>query len=238
MAPSTPDAPDSTLSQQRPAAAVSGLQQDREVADLLRNLVRGDGNRGRDAQRHGREHGAGDDRAVDEIVERVADQHERRGAVRLAVVGVAMTPQDELLEHEERENAAEQRHAARRARAAGERLRQQPEQRNAEQRADGIADEPRNDRRARAIGKQQERRGGEQAPEAAEEAQCDGDDEPGHEGIRIFSGSAFRAECAMSPVTESPRTRAARGRWAPRCRTSTRMRASGRPWRCCAGYPR
>ena len=59
---------------QRPAAAVAGGEQDRDVADFLRDLVRGDGDRGVDAERHRRHHGGADDRAVDEVVERVADE--------------------------------------------------------------------------------------------------------------------------------------------------------------------
>ena len=65
--------------------------------------------------------------------------------------------------------------SARAAAAALERLRQQREQRDAEQRADRVADRPRHDLDAESVAEQQERRGREQAAEAAEHAQANGD---------------------------------------------------------------
>ena len=57
---------------------------------------------------------AHDDRAVDKVVKRVADDDERRRrAVHLALVGVAVAEQHELLENEERQDADEQRAEAR-----------------------------------------------------------------------------------------------------------------------------
>src|SRR4029077_3894654 len=50
------------------AAAVAGGEQNRDVADLLRDFVRRDGDGGVDAERHRRHHGGADDRAVDEVV--------------------------------------------------------------------------------------------------------------------------------------------------------------------------
>ena len=67
-------------------------------------------------------HRGADDRAVDEVVKRVADEHQRRGgAVHLALVGVAVAQQHQLLEHEEQQDAGEQR-AEDRRRPASERL--------------------------------------------------------------------------------------------------------------------
>jgi hypothetical protein len=61
-----------------------------------------------DPERHGRQHRSADDRSVDEVVKSVADDDERRRRrVHLAVVRVAMTQQNELLENEEYENAGE-----------------------------------------------------------------------------------------------------------------------------------
>ena len=91
---------------------VAGAQEDRDVAHLLRNLVRGDGERGRDAERHRRDDRGGNHGAVHERMECVADDHEGGGAagVHLALVRVvAVTPQHELFEEEEREDACEQR---------------------------------------------------------------------------------------------------------------------------------
>ena len=98
------------VQQQRAAAAVAGRQEDGDVADFLRDLVRGDGDGRVDAERNRREDRRADDRAVDEVVERVADEDERRGrAVHLALVGVAVPQQHQLLEDEERQDAGEQR---------------------------------------------------------------------------------------------------------------------------------
>ena len=86
------------------------MEQDGEVADLLRDLVRRHGDGRADAKRHRRQHRGGDDRAVHEVVERVADEHREDAAVvHFAVVRVAVTPEHELLEHEEQQDAAEQR---------------------------------------------------------------------------------------------------------------------------------
>ena len=52
-----PDAPDDQVQQQRAAAAVAGRQQDGDVADLLRDFVRGDGDGRVDAERDRGEHG-------------------------------------------------------------------------------------------------------------------------------------------------------------------------------------
>ena len=54
-----------------------------------------------------------------------------------------------------------------------ERFGQQREQRDAEQRADGVADQPRHEARADARAKKQERGGDEQAAAAAEKAQAE-----------------------------------------------------------------
>ena len=120
------------------------MQQDGEVADLLRNLVRGDGDRRADAERHRRHHRGGDDGAVDEVVERVADEHRQDAAVvHFAVVGVAVPPEHQLLEDEEEQDA--ERAACRRRCGAGSCssvLGRIVEHRHAEQRADGVADQP------------------------------------------------------------------------------------------------
>ena len=98
---------------------------------------------------------AADDRAVDEVVEGVADEHERRRrAVHLAFVGMAMAEQHELFEHEEHEDAGEQRAERRPAAGALERFGQQREQRHAEQRADRVADQPRDEARPDAVGEE------------------------------------------------------------------------------------
>ena len=54
-----------------------------------------------------------------------------------------------------------------------ERLRQQREQRDAEQRADGVADEPRHEARPDALREEQQRAGDEQPAAAAEEAETE-----------------------------------------------------------------
>ena len=79
------------------------MQQDRKVADFLRNLMRRNGERRADAKRHRRHDGRGDDRTIDEVVEGVADEHGKDAAVvHFAVVSVAVAPEDQFLEDEER----------------------------------------------------------------------------------------------------------------------------------------
>ncbi len=109
------------VQRQRLAAAVAGVEQHGEVADLLRHFVRGDGRGGADAQRHRGQHRGADHRAVHEVVDGAADQHQRRrDAVHLAGVGVTVPPEHGLLEHEEAEDARQQR---------AEHLRRRPEAR-------------------------------------------------------------------------------------------------------------
>jgi len=100
-----------------------------------------DGNRRVDAERHRREHGGTDDRAVDEVVERVADEHERHGASRRApaLVGVAMPKQHQLLEDEEVRDAASSVPNTAGGTAFSRASGSSASSRDAEQRADGVA---------------------------------------------------------------------------------------------------
>ena len=133
------------------------MQQDRDVAELLRNFVRRHGERRADAERNRRPHRRADDDAVEKIVERVADDHHRRRhAVGFAVVRVAVAPQHQLLEQKKQHDAGEQRAENRPGREIVECFRKQNEQRHAEQRADGVADEPRDELNAKAIVEKEE----------------------------------------------------------------------------------
>ena len=136
--------------------------------------MRGDGDRGVDAERHRRQYGGRDNGAVDEIVKRVADDDDRhRRAVHLAFVGVAVAEQDEFFENEERQDAEQQRPEHRRGAKLIEGFGQQREQRDAEQSADRITHQPRNDARADALCEEQQRAGDEQTAAAAEQAQAE-----------------------------------------------------------------
>ena len=109
-APRMPPTAESMFSVKARPREIPGAQQDRDVADFLRNLVRRHRQRGRDPQRDRRQHRRGDHRAVDECVERVADDHQRCRAagVHLALLRVvAMAPQHQLFEEEEREHACQ-----------------------------------------------------------------------------------------------------------------------------------
>ena len=53
---------------------IAALQQDGEVSDLLRDLVRDDGERARDAQRKSNGEGGCDHHPVYEVVKRISDQ--------------------------------------------------------------------------------------------------------------------------------------------------------------------
>ena len=163
------------IQDQRAPPAVPGGKQNGDVADFLGNLVRRHRDRGVDTERDGGQHRRAHDRAVDEIMEGVAEQHERSGrAVDVALIGMAVTEQHQPLEHEEGQDAGEQRAEHVGGRQRLQRLGQQREKRDAEQRADGVADEPRNEAGADFVGEEQQRRGDEQTAEAAEKAQPQG----------------------------------------------------------------
>ena len=68
--------PGQQIQRERLELRESRAQKNRNVTDFLRDLVRGDCQRRGDTERHGRKDGGGDYRAVDERVERVADDHE------------------------------------------------------------------------------------------------------------------------------------------------------------------
>ena len=120
IAPAPSDAADrgAEVEQQRARARVAGGEQDREVAGFLRDLVRRDRERRGHAERHGHERGGGDHDAVDERVHHVADDDQRRGRlVDVALMPVvAVPPEHEFLENEERQDAGEQRAEDRRRR--------------------------------------------------------------------------------------------------------------------------
>ena len=82
-----------------------------------------------------------------------------------------MSQQHQLFEHEEHEDAEQQRAERLRRRQRLERLGQEREERHAEQRADGVADQPRQELGADVSVEQQQRGGNEQTAQAAEEAQ-------------------------------------------------------------------
>ena len=108
--------------------------------------MRGDGHGRVDAEWHRREHGGGDDGSVDKVVKRVADDHHLCGsAVHLTVVSVAMAQQHELLQHEERDDAGEERAEHLTRRQLGKSLGNETEQCDAEQRAHGVTDQPRHE---------------------------------------------------------------------------------------------
>src|SRR5439155_25547727 len=79
----------------------------------------------------------------------------------------------EFFEDEERDDAGEQRAEDRRRFEIGERFGQQRQERDAEQRADGVTDEPRHDARAHAHRKHHEGRSNEKAAAATEETETE-----------------------------------------------------------------
>ena len=173
-APATLASPHNTFNASALAPAVAGVEQHREVANLLRHFVRGDGRGGADAQRHRGQHRGADHRAVHEVVDGPADQHQRRrDAVHLAGVGVTVPPEDGLLEDEEPENPRQQRPEHLRRRPKLERLGQQRHQRHAQQGPDGVAHQPRHQARAPGGGQQQEQRRTQQPTKAAGQRERD-----------------------------------------------------------------
>jgi hypothetical protein len=201
MPPATAVEAGHAVPEQCPAALPAGGQQDGEVAGFLRHFVGDDGQRGAPAQRGIGEEGRGDQQAVGEVVEAVADQDGQvspwlpaapcrwwwlwvwsshccppwcMSDVAAGVVGVA--PQRVFFQDEEGEDAAQQqrKHLARRE-AAFQRLGQQVQRRRRQQQAGGEAH-----REAQPLARQAEhhqRRRGD-AEHAAEQA---GEDDLGEE---------------------------------------------------------
>ena len=90
-----------------------------------------------------------------------------------AFVRVAVTPHRELFEDEERQDPDQQREQDAAGIKRGKRLRQQLEQRNAEERSYGVADQPRHHAIAERIRHQQQAGRDDQPAESAEKAETD-----------------------------------------------------------------
>ncbi len=162
---------------------------------------------------------AGDQHAVEHVVETVAGENHlgrcriarlvaRR--VHLAGVVVAVPPQDELLQHEERQDAEQQRHAdvMRIARSrALERVRQQADQGGREQRARRKTDEVRQHGRTQAIAKHQEEAGREGAQQAAQGREQDDESE----GAQARCSGSRCARSSAGLLVLPGRVRLARG---------------------------
>ncbi len=84
------------------------------------------------------------------------DGERHRGAVNLAFVRVAVAQQHELLEHEEGEDAEKERAEDGGRAQRFERFRQQGEERDTQQRADGVADQPWDETCSNALGHEQQ----------------------------------------------------------------------------------
>jgi hypothetical protein len=136
---------------QRPQLAVAGVEQDQVITDFLRNFVGDDGQRGDDAELGIFEEGGSNQDAVDKIVEGIADQDQQAGTsvivgrglgvVRLAMIVVAVPPEDQFFQHEEDHDAEQDgcRHAMRIA--MFQRVRQDFQEGRAEQRADRVGNQ-------------------------------------------------------------------------------------------------
>ena len=138
--------------------------------------MREHGDGGDDAEVRVGQEGGGDQHAIQQVVERVAPEDQRRGravavvilrTMRLAGVHVAMAPEHHLLEHEEGDDAAGERKAdAVRAGAGIERMRQERKQRGPEQRAGREAHEVRQ-QRVPPRGRQQHEAAGDECRQGA-----------------------------------------------------------------------
>ena len=175
-APTALAADERTLRNRGPAARIARMQEDGEVADLLRDFVGRHGHRGADAKRYRRHHGGCHDGTVHEVVKGVADQHRKHAAfVYLTVMRVAVPPENEFLEDKEQQDTKQQRREDARGRELLETGRQQREHGDTEQRADRVADEPRNQLRTGRVANEEDAGGNEQTAEPTDQAQTDGD---------------------------------------------------------------
>src|SRR5688572_27215803 len=131
------------IEQQGASARVAGVKQDGEVAYLLRDLMCRDGESGAHAERHRGHHRGGDHRAVDEVVEGITDQNWKNAPVmHFAIMGVAMAPENQFLQHKEHEYSPEKRREYPRGGKMLERFWKDGEHRHAEQGAHRVAHEP------------------------------------------------------------------------------------------------
>ena len=115
-------------------------------------------------------------------MERIADDDQAGGAaVDFAVVRVvAVAPQHQLLENEERQDADQQRAQCALGRQGLEGLRHQMQQREAEQRPDGVADQPGDEPLTCLVAEQVDARCHQHAEQAAGETEGHREDEGGH----------------------------------------------------------
>ena len=150
-------------------------------------------------------------------MERVADEHRATPCRRaLRSRGVAVPQQHELLEDEEQQDAGEQR-AEHACGGSVERLRQEREQRDAEQRADGVADQPRDEPGASGI-VEEENAGGDEQPPSRRAGSARARSE------RRRTSRMLRAHPVLRRSATSDVLLVARGRvQRPVVRTSTRM---------------
>ena len=190
------------------------MEQDRKVADLLWDLVRNDGERRHDAKMDVGHERCGDQHAVEHVVEAIPDQDERRrrgiamrvGGVHVRHVPfadllVAMPPEHHLFEHEEHEQAREESQPD--VVRTGETdlldcVRQQSEQRGAEQCAGRKADQMRQHAGAQRLRRDEEQRRRERAESAAEQGE---QYDPGEQRHSYF----IQTSVAMRPVVPSRR---------------------------------
>ena len=131
-----------------------------------------------------------------------------------------MAPDDELLEDEERQDAGEQRAENARGWQRLQGLRKQREQGDAEERAHGIAHEPRDHLLADPISEKQQRRCQAQTAEASAQRQTDSGEgwHAAHHRAKEGVGSLFRESLRRKdsrplslPVTAWRHTRGAHG---------------------------
>ncbi len=208
--------PGSQVVGERASACVPGVQQHREVSDLLRNRMRDDRQRGCRAEREvGQKRGCDHD-AIAEIVHAVADHDHQAGATAVAAVRmrragalpvlserlrveVTVPPQNQFFQQKEQQQAAEHgRHHAF-GRPMLERVRKQFQKHGAEQRTDGKTDELGNPARVQ----RQRAGGGEDRQHAAGETRDD-DRKEWRERChrqRIIRERSFRSQPGASQIS-------------------------------------
>ena len=162
-------------------ARIAGVKQDREVTDLLRDLVCRDRNRHADAERNRCHDRGGDGGAIHEIVKRVTDDdREHAAVVHLAVMRVTVTPEHQFLQQEEQQDADEKRAEDSRCRQLIECRRQDRQHRDAEQRANRVAHEPRHEPGTGGIVNEENAGRDEESAQAAHQAQPERNEERRH----------------------------------------------------------
>lgn len=194
--------------------AVATLEQNRKVADFLRDFMGGNRQAGHDSELDIGQEGCGDQDAIDKVVNGIADHDQGTGglvemgfAMGLAVGGVAMPPDQKLFKQEKSEDAGQNgpkdqvfSPGAHLVHGIGEKIKEGHAQEGAERKTDSVWKDL-----GVMVFRYQKKAGCKQhTQEAADEGKADDEKKGGHSGRFLFAPdeAGHAAGCAITPVGE------------------------------------